>query len=182
MLLSIEQPRQQTRWHMTSDSLAPTQAIADSIGIEQARGDAPRVHPFADRPKTLAEAIRRINAGEEYQFKFPEFLDTFYGHVREGRLDAAQAAIDDEPPSMSDADDDAYIGATAEHLARRWGLSRIPAWTEHPSRFLHRPYFPRAGTGVRAIVLVESPLAFRRRLIFTEASPSRLERARMPRT
>jgi hypothetical protein len=33
--------------------------------------------------------------------------------------------------------------------------------------------------GLKAMLLVESPLAFRRRLIFTEAEP--LRRARMPR-
>jgi hypothetical protein len=64
-----------------------------------------------------------------------------------------------------------------EHLARRWHLA-IPAWTDDPSRFLRRPYFKTTIEGLKALLIAESPIAFRRRLIFTEAEP--LRRARMP--
>ena len=69
------------------------------------------------------------------------------------------------------------LGGVGEHLARRWNLT-IPAWTEDSSRFLHRPYFTTTLKGLKALLLVESPIAFRRRLIFTAAEP--LRRARMP--
>jgi hypothetical protein len=64
-------------------------------------------------------------------------------------------------------------------LARRWGLT-IPPWSDDPSRFLKRPYFTSPLEGLKALLIAESPLAFRRRLIFTEAEP--LRRARMPLT
>lgn len=67
--------------------------------------------------------------------------------------------------------------AIGEHLARRWNLA-IPPWTDDPSHFLHRPYFTTTIEGLKAVLLAESPIAFRRRLIFTEAEP--LRRARMP--
>ena len=134
--------------------------------------------PFSTRPKTLAEAVARVNAGESYDLRLAEFLDTFYALVRAGDLDGALSAIDAEPPRMADQVRHAFIGGMAEHLARRWSLPRIPAWTNHPSRFLHEPVFDLSSPSVRAIYLVESPIAFRRRLIFTEAVP--LRRASMP--
>lgn len=126
------------------------------------------------RPHTLAEVARRRNAGEDFSFLLREFLDEFYAGVRKG--DAATFIID-EPPPVPDSREHASLGAVGEHLARRWHLP-IPAWTEDPSRFLHRPYFTTSIEGLKALLLVESPLAFRRRLIFTEAEP--LRRARMP--
>jgi hypothetical protein len=66
----------------------------------------------------------------------------------------------------------------SEHLARRWGLT-VPRWADDPSRFLREPYFTTPIEDLKAMLLVQSPLAFRRRLIFTEAEP--LRRARMPR-
>lgn len=126
------------------------------------------------RPHTLAEVARRRNAGEDFSFLLREFLDEFYAAVRKG--DAA-ALITDEPPPVPDDREHASLGAIGEHLARRWHLP-IPAWTDDPSRFLRRPYFTTSIEGLKALLLVESPLAFRRRLIFTEAEP--LRRARMP--
>lgn len=72
----------------------------------------------------------------------------------------------------------AFFGAIGEHLALRWGLS-VPSWTNDPSRFLTRPYFDTPFDDLKAMYLAQSPTAFRRRLIFTEAEP--LRRARMPR-
>jgi hypothetical protein len=126
------------------------------------------------RPHTLAEVARRRNAGEDFSFLLREFLDEFYGEVRRGE---AAACIADEPERLPDLREHASLGAVGEHLARRWNLA-IPAWTEDPSRFLCRPYFTTTLEGLKALLLVESPIAFRRRLIFTEAEP--LRRARMP--
>jgi hypothetical protein len=47
-------------------------------------------------------------------------------------------------------------------------------------RFLHEPYFTSPIENLKAILLAQSPQAFRRRMIFTEAEP--LRRARMPRS
>ena len=126
------------------------------------------------RPLTLAEVAQRRNAGEDFSFLLREFLDEFYGAVRRGE---AAACIADEPERVSNAQEHASLGAIGEHLARRWDLP-IPAWTDDPSRFLRRPYFTTTLEGLKALLIVESPLAFRRRLIFTEAEP--LRRARMP--
>jgi hypothetical protein len=126
------------------------------------------------RPATLAEVARRRNAGEELAPLLVGFLDSFYGELREG---TAQAALENPPEALADAREHALLGAIAEHLARRWCLA-IPDWSNHPSRFLKRPYFTSPLEGLKALLIAESPLAFRRRLIFTEAEP--LRRARMP--
>jgi hypothetical protein len=85
--------------------------------------------------------------------------------------------IDRRPEELGQPEH-AFLGAVGEHLARRWNL-RIPDWTDEPDRFLHRPYFATPLEDLKAYLLVRSPLAFRRRMIFVEDEP--LRRARMPR-
>jgi hypothetical protein len=128
------------------------------------------------RPNSLAEVAERRQAGENFGRRLSKSLDQFYQALASG---AAQAMIAMEPAALDDAREHALLGAAGEHLARRWNLS-IPAWTNDPSRFLKRPYFTSPVEGLKALLIAESPLAFRRRLIFTEAEPFR--RARMPRS
>lgn len=131
------------------------------------------------RPATLAEIAERRLAGVEMIIALPEFLDDFYVAVAKGCRDLAQAKLDPEPPALPDRVEHALLGAVGEHLARRWSL-RIPEWVEDPSRFLDMPHFTCSLEGFKALQLAQSPLAFRRRLIFTEGEP--LRRARMPRS
>jgi len=127
------------------------------------------------RPATLAEVAQRRNEGEELAPLLAEFLDTFYGALERHE---AQPLIADEPERLARAEEHALLGAVGEHLARRWHLA-IPEWSNDASRFLARPYFTSPLEGFKALLIAESPLAFRRRLIFTEAEP--LRRATMPR-
>jgi hypothetical protein len=125
------------------------------------------------RPGTLAEVAGRISAGAAFGPTLSEFLDEFYQHP-----ERRAAMIADEPIRLADSREHAMLGAVGEHLARRWGLA-VPIWTDDPSRFLREPYFTTPIENLKAMLLAQSPLAFRRRLIFTEAEP--LRRARMPR-
>ncbi len=127
------------------------------------------------RPDTLAEVAERRQAGEDFGRLLSEFLDQFYPALASG---GAPAMIAMEPATLADVRGHALLGAAGEHPARRRTLS-IPDWTNDPSRFLKRPYFTSPVEGLKAPLIAESPLAFRRRLIFTEAEPFR--RARMPR-
>lgn len=125
------------------------------------------------RPGTLAEVANLVrDRRQAFDFALSEFLDEFYLHP-----ERRQAMIDVEPLPLAAERQHAFLGAVGEHLARRWGLA-IPAWTEHSSRFLKRPWFTTPLEDLKALLLVESPTAFRRRLIFVEAEP--LRRARMP--
>jgi len=131
------------------------------------------MHPL---PPTLADAVRLAAEGRAaLAVALDEFLDAFYS---ESESAGRQAMIEAEPPRLGSERDDAYVGAVGEHLARRWGL-RVPAWAAGDDRDVARPWFVgRMGTGLSELLLVESPIAFRRRRIFTEAEP--LRRARMP--
>ena len=55
----------------------------------------------------------------------------------------------------------------------------LPPWSDAPWREVAEPWFVgMMGKGLSGLLLVESPIAFRRRRIFTETEP--LRRARMP--
>jgi len=126
------------------------------------------------RPASLKEAVARATEGYGFFDAIHEFLDEFYHRGPSER----QRMIHDEPEFTGVAFQDAYIGAVGEHLARRWGLD-IPPWTDDPRRFVDKPHIPDYMELAKLVFLRDSPMAFRRRLIFTEAEP--LRRARFPR-
>lgn len=126
-----------------------------------------------NRPDTLAEVARRATADPaSLHNALAGFLDMFYTQP-----ERRQGMIDPAPELTGDAILDATLGAIGEHLARRWKL-KIPAWTDDPARFLTRPYFPTPLEDLKPLLIAQSPLAFRRRMIFVEHEP--LRRARMP--
>jgi hypothetical protein len=128
--------------------------------------------PFR-RPRTLAEVVQRAEQEVGLYDRVREFLDHFY--TESG---SRQAALEPEPALTGDAVADAYLAAVAEHLALSYDLE-VPAWVHAPERFLHRPHF--AGPeGMKAVLLAESPLAFRRRMIFVDYDPLARPRRREP--
>ena len=60
---------------------------------------------------------------------------------------------------------DAYLAATAEQLACANAFP-IPAWVAADDRKLHRPWFASPLAALRAVLLLESPPAFRSRNLF----------------
>jgi hypothetical protein len=129
------------------------------------------------RPQTLAEVAKRArDAPSEIYMALNEFADEFYlDHPDKG---AQQRRIDQIPEPVREPLIDALIGAVGEHLAQRWGL-RVPDWTQRPVHFaLEQPRFLPDSRALRGALIVESPPAFRSRLLFTGAEP--LDRARFP--
>lgn len=125
-----------------------------------------------NRPQTLHDVSRRVAAGDmEFGPAVREFLDTFYGSDEAKR----QAIIMDSPLRLNPVRD-AYLAATAEHLALEYHLD-VPEWTEHQGNELDRAHFSGGLDGLKAILIVESPMAFRRRLLFVSANA--LDRASM---
>jgi hypothetical protein len=126
-----------------------------------------RGEPKRRRPATLREAAawgRELGSRDAF---LREFLDEFYSS--DSRRQAAM--IREEPPlDPHDVQANAYYAAVAEHLAMRNGVP-VPAWTLAPERFLRLPFFPAGLESLKAILLVESPTAFRRRMIFVDADP-----------
>jgi hypothetical protein len=120
-----------------------------------------------------------INAiSNAWQIALPEFLDTFYFALRGYPCPKPQTCLDTAPPALDDPTQNATLAAVAEHLALRWH-QHVPDWVHHPSRFLKLPVFPGDTQHYRGYYFIQSPVAFRRRMIFTEAEP--LRRARFPR-
>jgi hypothetical protein len=129
------------------------------------------------RPQTFAELAQVARATpSDFAVNLDELADEFYlDHEKHG---AQQRRLDPVPEPVGNPVIDAWIGAAAEHLAQRWKL-RVPEWVNRPIHFaLEDPVFMPDSKAMRGILLVESPPAFRSRLLFTRAEP--LARARFP--
>lgn len=119
------------------------------------------------RPRSLREVAlwgRELGGMDGF---LREFLDSFYLEP-DARVRAEM--LSHEPPLGDDPRADAYLAAAAEHLALRNDLT-VPAWSGGESRFLKKPFFPAGLESLKATLLVESPPAFRRRMIFVGADP-----------
>ncbi len=125
------------------------------------------------RPRTLAEVAQRRLEGDSFDRCLSNFLDEFYTNPN-------AAALRDAPlflaPSLGQPGrvQDAYLAATAEELARTYQLA-VPEWTSGEERVLHRPWFASQLAALRAVLLLESPPAFRSRNLFV--SENALSRA-----
>jgi hypothetical protein len=111
------------------------------------------------RPATLLEVSRRVLAGAAFDPAVREFCNVFYG-----RPERREEAIADRPLPI-DALHDAYLAAVAEHLALSYGLD-VPPWSETHGNGLKRPFFAGGLESLKARLFVESPTAFRRRMLF----------------
>ncbi len=127
----------------------------------------PRAPWAARRPRSLREATLWGREQGKLDAFLREFLDSFY---LEPDPTARGAMLAEEPPLLEDEKANAYLAAVAEHLAFRHRLA-VPEWAQDEARFLRRPFFPAGLESLKATFLVESPTAFRRRMIFVGADP-----------
>jgi hypothetical protein len=116
------------------------------------------------RPKTLAEVAQMALDGDSFDRCLANFLDEFYAAPN------AKALANIPPllaPRLAEKGhvQDAYLAATAEELARVHELP-VPPWTAAEARKLHRPWFASPLSALRAVLLLESPAAFRERNLF----------------
>jgi hypothetical protein len=125
------------------------------------------------RPKTLAEVARLALEGDSFDRCLANFLDEFYSGPTAGALRDTPDLL---APKFEDQGrvQDAYLAACAEELARRYELP-LPSWTDSPDRKLHRPWFASSLASLRAVLILESPPAFRSRNLFV--SENALSRA-----
>ena len=119
------------------------------------------------RPKTLAEVATLTRAGEPFDFALRSFLDEFQMQPDASRVKAEPVRLVNV---VSDGERfDAFLAATAEMLTATHGFA-APEWIWQESRKLHRPWFALPWKGLRAILLLESPAAFRSRNLFVSAN------------
>lgn len=125
------------------------------------------------RPATLAEVAALTANGDSFDICLANFLDDFYASPSVGALAPAPVLL---APQFGDLGhiQDAYLAAVAEHLAQRYDL-RLPDWTFGEDRVLHRPWFASTLASLRAVLIHESPAAFRSRNLFV--SENALSRA-----
>jgi hypothetical protein len=125
------------------------------------------------RPKTLAEVAVLAADGDSFDRCLANFLDDFYAGPNAKAFADRPALL---APRFGEIGrvEDAYLAATAEELARRFSLAQ-PSWTGGEDRQLHRPWFACSLGAVRAVLLLESPAAFRTRNLFV--SENALSRA-----
>jgi hypothetical protein len=116
------------------------------------------------RPKTLAEVAALAARGDSFDRCLANFLDEFYTAPSAAALSDAPVLLAPQAGELGGVQD-AYIAATAEELARRFSLPQ-PNWTVGEDRQLHRPWFATRLGALRAVLLLESPPAFRARNLF----------------
>jgi hypothetical protein len=119
------------------------------------------------RPRSLVDVAVLTREGESFDFALRNFLDEF-------QVAPAAVHLRDEPPQLASlvAEGkryDAFLAATAEALATTHGLD-VPIWAWAESRKLNRPWFALPWNGLRAVLLLESPAAFRSRNLFVSAN------------
>ena len=117
------------------------------------------------RPRSIAEIAERAAVGDygDFDRAWREFLDWRQSASAEELADAL--AVE---PARLDPVKDAWLAALTEHLALSARID-VPEWSEKDARFLKEPFFAGCLELLKATFLVESPLAFRRRLIFISA-------------
>lgn len=117
------------------------------------------------KPDSIAEIGRRAAAGTQaFDVAVREFLDCWQTMDEDAKLNAILAE-----PCRIERVQDAYLAALAEHLADMDRLP-VPDWSGKSERFLETPFFAGGLQSLKAILIVESPSAFRRRLIFISAN------------
>lgn len=121
------------------------------------------------RPTTLNEIAQRSDSIEDFGRHLRDWLHELR---RASSRPQAMLAITEEPPRLHDKFPqglvaDAWLGAYAEHLAGKLGMS-APEWAFAPWRISDDPIFDEGSTAaLRILALVRAPLAFKRRNIFT---------------
>ena len=119
------------------------------------------------RPDSLVEVSEWSRDRSGFWSHVMDFVDEFR-RLRDSRM------LADEPPRLAARFEggviaDAYVAAVAVTLARE--LATLPPpWAQAPSRALSRPWFAHPGPALRAILLAESPAAFRERNLFVSAN------------
>ena len=125
------------------------------------------------RPKTLAEVAQLALQQQPFHFCLRSFLDEFYFQPEAAALETEPVRLQNAIPGQGEVYD-AYLAAVAETLSGQAGF-QTPSWAYEESRKLRHPWFALTFASLRAVLLVESPAAFRSRNLFV--SENALSRA-----
>jgi hypothetical protein len=115
----------------------------------------------------LKNYMAAVHQRADFSFALRNFLDRFYSKP------SVQTLLD-EPELMADRLEDggladAYVASAAAWLCQVYDLE-APVWIDHKSRIMKRPWFAAKTPNLKAILLQESPAAFRVRNLFVSAN------------
>jgi hypothetical protein len=105
-----------------------------------------------------------------FGIKIANFIDEF----RRASLDRKLKMVEKPKLQFKKRIHNSYFAASVEYLCLESHIP-IPAWVHNKKYFLKDPFFAGGLESLKAFLLVESPLPFRRRNIFV--SENALERA-----
>jgi hypothetical protein len=116
---------------------------------------------------TLRESMMMVRGSEDFDDALADFLDRF------NETPSAKMLLEEpgflEPQLGDNGRADAFISSTAAYLSQKHQLP-VPNWAAGNSRTLERPWFAAKSPNMKAILLQESPAAFRVRNLFVSAN------------
>jgi hypothetical protein len=118
-------------------------------------------------PESLAEVANRAVDASSFEYELADFLHEFAANGGDGMLSESPVILRDR--YSAGAVHDAYLAAVAATLSAQLAC-HAPAWTRQPERILSEPWFANPGRHMRALLLVESPAAFRERNLFVTSN------------
>ncbi len=101
----------------------------------------------------------------EFHYYCADLIDRFNRAGLQEKLKITEKFPYTEKFITEDEINSAYLAGVVEELCKRDGI-RIPEWVHDPKYFLKTPFFGGGLESIKAFLIVESPLGFRRRNIF----------------
>jgi hypothetical protein len=117
--------------------------------------------------ETLRESMAKVVVQSDFSYAIKNFLDRF-------KVNPDVSLLIEEPellsPSLGDGGyADAFVASTAAYLCQIHNLT-APAWVNKKCRMMPVPWFAAKSPNMKAILLQESPAAFRIRNLFVSAN------------
>jgi len=120
------------------------------------------------RPKSLAEIAAESFTYEEFGYNTKDFLHEYASALKHGR--SIEPMLKEEPAKISSRFKegnicDAFLAGLADYLSRENHIV-TPEWAQSPDRVLEKPWFSPEIIEVRAMLLRDTPSAFKEKNIF----------------
>jgi hypothetical protein len=119
------------------------------------------------RSETLRQSMANVAVQSDFSYAIKNFLDRF-------KTNPDPSLLSDEPallsPSLGDGGyADAFVASTAAYLCQVHNFE-APAWVNAKCRIMPIPWFAAKSPNMKAVLLQESPAAFRVRNLFVSAN------------
>ncbi len=117
--------------------------------------------------ETLRESLAHVGDSTDFSYAIRNFLDRF-------KTNPDPSLLADEPDLISQllgdgGYADAFAASTAAYLCQVHNIE-APSWVNHSCRRMPVPWFGAQSPNMKAILLQESPAAFRVRNLFVSAN------------